>query len=262
MTTPAEHYDSLTVPTLAERASGQTYHLKKLHNEFKRKVIEEHARSANMLIDIACGRGGDLNKWQAAGVKAVFGVDVSGTQIAEARRRAERCQGLHAQFSVTPPDLTVLRELPSRCADAVQCMFALNYFWGSLEDAAGLLSTASRLLVPGGVFFGVCASGEAVANFQAPLNTNTYSLERHWTSGPPARDFGAAYTLTIKDTVLDGVHPAPENLVKYNVLRNLAVLYGFQPVHKGFQPIDSSGLPTAEMRDISAINASFAFKKV
>ena len=266
MATPAEHYDALAVPTLAERASGQTFPLKKLHNSFKRSLIDRYATGAAMLVDIACGRGNDLHKWQAAGIRRVVGVDVSGAQIAEARRRAEGASGhasgpRDATFWVTSPDLAALDELDPGCADAVTCMFALNYFWETREDASRLFAQARRLLRPGGVFFGVCADGARVMEFlnprkPLPLETDVYELVPAW-SGPPAA-FGSAYTLRIRDTVLDNSTPAPEYLVYWSVLREVARAHGFEPAQE-FVHVDASSLPAEALRQISRINASFAF---
>lgn len=264
MSTPAAHYDSLRVQSLAERATGETYALKRLHNAFKRELIEKHAANAPFLVDIACGRGGDLNKWRAAGVKRVLGVDVSGAQILEARRRAEGTTGIQVRFDVTPADLAVLRETPPGSADVVTCMFALNYFWGSSDDAFAVIAAASRLLKPGGLFFGVCADGSRVMEFlnpqdPKPLKTGVYELTPRWSG--KAEAFGSAYSLVIKDTVLDGKAPANEYLVYWNVLRNIAVISGLEPLTDGFQHIDPASLPSQAMRDISGINGSFVFRK-
>lgn len=39
------------------------------------------------LLDLACGRGGDIWKWIDAGIKRVKGVDLSPGEIVEARKR-------------------------------------------------------------------------------------------------------------------------------------------------------------------------------
>lgn len=267
--TPAQHYDSLAVPSLAERATGQTYLLKQLHNSFKRTLIEKHARGADLLVDVACGRGNDLHKWAAAGIKRVVGVDVSGAQIAEARRRAKNAQhiGTRATFCVSSPDLAALDELKGRTADAVTCMFALNYFWETDEHASGLFQHVRRVLKPGGTFFGVCADGARVVEFlnphaaaeSPPLETDAYELVPLWRGFPAA--FGSSYTLRIADTVLDNNSAlAPEHLVYWPVLRDVARAHGFEPLQEEFEHVDSSSLPSQALRDISRINASFAFR--
>ena len=45
------------------------------------------AGDAESLLDLACGRGGDIWKWIDAGILHVKGVDLSPGEIAEARKR-------------------------------------------------------------------------------------------------------------------------------------------------------------------------------
>ena len=39
------------------------------------------------MLDLACGRGGDIQKWIDAKVETVVGIDISGSEVAEARAR-------------------------------------------------------------------------------------------------------------------------------------------------------------------------------
>lgn len=256
----AEHYDSLRVASLRERASGAAYLLKKLHNDFKRSLIHEFARGAGFLVDVGCGRGGDLHKWQGAGVRSVLGVDVSGVQVAEARRRAVGIGGMRVEFSVTSPDLAALNELQAGSADVVTVMFALNYMWGSEDEAATVLRQCRRVLRPGGLLLGVYADGGRVQKLAsiAP-DTEAYDLALHFTG--EALPFGSGYTLVIRDTVLDGARPAPEFVVMPDVLAWFARNHGFDAVRAGFRHVDASVLPSPGLRAVSSINASFVFRR-
>ena len=53
----------------------------------KRELINRYSRGARRLLDLACGRGGDLLKWADADVQEVVGVDLSPKEIEEANRR-------------------------------------------------------------------------------------------------------------------------------------------------------------------------------
>jgi hypothetical protein len=46
------------------------------HNIIKTKLVGI-ARKGDTLIDYACGKGGDLPKWEHAGLSFVFGIDIS-----------------------------------------------------------------------------------------------------------------------------------------------------------------------------------------
>ena len=60
----------------------QTMGLRDFHNLFVKKIlIRNVSRNGNILIDFACGQGGDLPKWIAANLSFVFGIDISKNNI-------------------------------------------------------------------------------------------------------------------------------------------------------------------------------------
>jgi len=170
------HYDAhAKAPTgtrkdaLLQRQQGPAIQLKNFHNDVKRELINCYARGARRLLDLACGRGGDLKKWADAGIKEVVGVDLSPMEIQEAKRRYKELKGkmIEVDFKqsddigVTSPILFAPDDAPASF-DAVTCMFALHYFFASETALGHLLSTVAANLKPGGVFFGVCPDGTRV----------------------------------------------------------------------------------------------------
>lgn len=59
--------------------------LKRYHNAVKRELINRFACKGGRLLDLACGRGGDLRKWFDAGLSYVRGYDLSPGEIEEAK---------------------------------------------------------------------------------------------------------------------------------------------------------------------------------
>ena len=55
--------------------------LKRYHNKIKRMLIQRFAKDCSALLDLACGRGGDLMKWVDAGVKYVRGYDIAAEEV-------------------------------------------------------------------------------------------------------------------------------------------------------------------------------------
>jgi mRNA (guanine-N7-)-methyltransferase len=45
------------------------------------------------VLDLGCGKGGDLQKWQKAGLKEYIGVDIADVSIQQARSRWEQLRG-------------------------------------------------------------------------------------------------------------------------------------------------------------------------
>lgn len=61
--------------------------LKSFHNRIKAGLIRRFVTGTDTLLDLCCGRGGDLWKWADAGVRFVRGIDLSPREVEEARQR-------------------------------------------------------------------------------------------------------------------------------------------------------------------------------
>lgn len=73
---------------LRSRSEGAALPLKQYHNSIKRELINAFSGGQGAsLLDLACGRGGDIWKWFDAGLSYVLGVDLSPGEVAEATRR-------------------------------------------------------------------------------------------------------------------------------------------------------------------------------
>ena len=55
----------------------------------KGTTLDTLVNRAGSLLDLGCGRGGDLSKWREAEVQRVLGMDLSADQLEDARRRAK-----------------------------------------------------------------------------------------------------------------------------------------------------------------------------
>lgn len=65
-----------------QSGSFETEAMKNFHNLYvKKKLITSVSRENDILIDYACGKGGDLSKWIAAKLSFVFGMDKSTDNI-------------------------------------------------------------------------------------------------------------------------------------------------------------------------------------
>ena len=60
---------------------SQTKGLRDYHNWLKEMLIKKTAKPGNTLIDLAVGKGGDINKWSTAKLGFVFGIDYSKDNI-------------------------------------------------------------------------------------------------------------------------------------------------------------------------------------
>ena len=263
--TTRTHYDTKasTVTSLSERARGHAGPLKKFHNFVKRSLIQEYVQKGSSLLDIATGRGGDLQKWADVGVTFVKGLDISEAELHEARRRytALAPPNLECHFEhISSLGIEVWKD-DAHTYDVVTCMFALHYFFGSEQSLRCLLRTVAANLKEGGSFIGIVPDGRRVNEYlMRGQSTSFFNVTALW-QGPP-QPFGSAYAFEITDTVTQG---GPlEYLVYENVLWKLAETVGLSPVLRENGSVFTHLDPpyTGDAREASRIYATFAFKKI
>lgn len=190
-----------------------------LCNALKAIVIERavaswrrEGRGRMTVLDLGCGRGGDLRKWAGYRVKSFYGVDGCGASVAEARERQEAlvAQGkssVAATFHVA--ELTTQpTPLPAESVDLVSSMFFLQFAFASAQAARHLVAEVARVLRPGGVFCAILPDGDRVAQTlrgaqQIHLPFGHFKLRRLYSearlgeTSPPA---GLAYDFTLGET--------------------------------------------------------------
>ncbi|CAB4268761.1 unnamed protein product [Prunus armeniaca] len=72
-----DHYSARTNQTLEEREANPIIHLKKLNNWIKSVLIQLYASRGDVVLDHACGKGGDLIKWDKAKIGYYVGIDIA-----------------------------------------------------------------------------------------------------------------------------------------------------------------------------------------
>lgn len=187
------------------------------HNAVKRCLINEalffsgvlHGGSATVL-DLACGRGGDLGKFKHLEVE-YHGADVAELALDEADRRFHE-MGMRGTFHRHLGDAAEI-DLPL-FGDADVCVinFALHYFTDSKEHCERLMQQASKALRKGGVFCGVYTRSAL-----AKLSPFTRSLNWPTVGQMEAYPWGHRYTFEMPPFV-----NADEYLVPMNEIVQIA----------------------------------------
>lgn len=219
------HYDTHAKYTLTkrQRAEGPAAPLKKYHNAIKRQLIYTFARNTPSLLDVACGRGGDLSKWECAGVRRVLGIDLSEGEIQEATRRSKDFT-LSCEFRVV--ETLATEDWTFGVFDRITCMFAVQYFCASESMLDHFLRNVSASLKPGGFFFGTVPDGMMVQKAYREGNTPMLRIQPLWTG--PCKPFGTAYICEIADTVTHG--GSLEYLVDEDAFLRVAQKHDLVPV--------------------------------
>jgi mRNA (guanine-N7-)-methyltransferase len=244
------------------REEGRALELKKFHNNIKRMMLEQFARGSPRLLDLCCGRGGDINKWQKAGVHMVKGLDISDGEILEAGRRYEETMRKGSGKRRMECIFEVNAGLGAdEWSDGMQyphitCMFALHYFYEQEATLKMFLHNVSLSLEPGGIFFGTVASGKRVLqllNNNKRFSSTMLNLERQW-EGELEGPFGNCYTCAISDTVTEGKGESEgsiEYLAFMGPMEKILATHGIYPVK------DWSKLGSETAADRRGLEASF-----
>ena len=223
-----------TKKLLSAREGGDAYPLKKYHNAIKSGLLKYFAKDKDSLLDMCCGRGGDIHKWIECNVGKVVGLDISPLEIVEAMRRynearKKRKTRLEASFKhVTCLGTKVLSW--NTKYDVVTCMFAIHYFFVSEESIKIFFKNVASALKPGGHFIATFPSGKKVLqtlNQKETFSSPMLYLRKHWKGTSPKEPFGQAFECAISDTVTKAenskeVVGSHEYLVFFNVIQALA----------------------------------------
>ena len=206
----AEHYNA--VPERGRewrKTDSQIKGLRSLNNWVKSTLIQKFSRPEYLtqpglqqqlcVLDMACGKGGDLGKWEKAPqVPALYvGCDIAGVSIDQARQRWDetlrKSRGRHgrsvqmqAEFYVHDTFSRPLGEVPrvrqvgfnpnagpgsgviqggmmQGGFDVVSMMFALHYSYESEALARGMLANVAGVLKKGGRFIGVMPDSDVIS---------------------------------------------------------------------------------------------------
>jgi len=100
-----------------------------LNNFVKAVLIETYVPMGARVLDLACGKGGDIGKYARRRIRSWCGVDVVGASVKEAMSRYNRGARYEfaAQFFVH--DLSATEFVCPDTVDCVSCQFAVHYFF-------------------------------------------------------------------------------------------------------------------------------------
>ncbi|EMD00139.1 hypothetical protein BAUCODRAFT_63678 [Baudoinia panamericana UAMH 10762] len=201
----AEHYNA--VPERGRewrKTDSQIKGLRSLNNWIKSTLIQKFSapdvvpQHGMTVLDMACGKGGDLGKWEKAPVvpRLYVGCDVADVSIQQARERyaesVRKSSGrgrrgvmeaqfyVHDTFGKSLVDVPIIRQvgfdpnagpgpgviqggMMSGGFDVVSMMFALHYSFESEALARGMLGNVAGALRKGGKFIGVMPDSDVIS---------------------------------------------------------------------------------------------------
>lgn len=232
-------YNGLRNRTVEERRDSVIMGVRETNNFVKRALVEEFGQRGQNVLDLCCGKGGDLHKWTHVGPRCVVFADIAADSVAECERRYTEARGgrdpprFEASFVVADCfGRDLLERLPPGLQyDVVSCQFALHYCFMTKERANCAMKTIARVLRPGGYLVCTVPDAEVLCRRlvatpppSCTFGNNIYRVTFDSRTDFPA--FGARYRFYLTEAVED----LPEYLVSQRHLCGLAECHGLRLV--------------------------------
>ncbi|XP_055338133.1 mRNA cap guanine-N7 methyltransferase-like [Paramacrobiotus metropolitanus] len=238
------HYNRLEQRGLEERKQSRIYHLRSFNNWVKSVCINEslnllrrgNDRRRIAVLDLCCGKGGDLKKWQIGRINYLVCADMAGTSVDQCRERYEEMHRnprnrwkFDAEFVVADCAQAKLWEhynRPDQMFDLVSCQFSFHYSFETHERAERMLRNACERLRPGGIYIGTIPDSYEIMKRLQQSEVNGFGNEIFsvtFDSKERQPLFGARYHF-----FLDGHVDCPEFLVNFPLLVDMAKKIGMK----------------------------------
>lgn len=250
-----EHYNMRPEVGVKQRLQSPIIGLKSFNNWVKSVLITRFAHPVlssstpvgpgegrGKVLDMGCGKGGDLTKWEKARIRELVGVDIAAVSIEQARERWEtmRRHRFAASFAALdcykePLSKAFPPEKLARPFDVVSMQFCMHYAFETAEKARCMLKNVSQWLRKGGVFVGTIPNADYLLERLDALppsvqdlsfGNSVYSIRFEDRQSRPL--FGHRYHFWLNDAVDD----VPEYIVHWNNFVSLAAEYSLYPIYK------------------------------
>lgn len=209
------------------------------NNWLKSVLIYLHSRPGFSVLDLCCGKGGDLHKWGEAGATSYVACDTAHVSVTIAADRFNQLSTASFFPLLLVGDCFAVRLqdfLPAeRFFDIVSCQFAIHYAFESEQRVRRLLQNVTDRLKPGRFFIGTTVDANVLIRKIRAINDLTISSDvyqvkfdehfksKRFTKGSP---YGIRYTFTLDQSVED----CPEYLVHFPSFVTLAEEYDLELV--------------------------------
>ncbi|KAG7500394.1 mRNA cap guanine-N7 methyltransferase [Solea senegalensis] len=242
----ASHYNRLQEVGLAARSQSRIFFMRNFNNWLKSVLIGEivdQVRGAGhqqvSVLDLGCGKGGDLLKWRKGGIDHLVCADIAAVSVEQCQNRYEDMKRkghfkiFSAQFIAADCTKEFLSEKfddPELTFDICSCQFVYHYSFESEQKADVMLRNACERLKPGGYFIGTTPDAfELVKRLEASdsLSFGNEVFKVSFQSKGSYPLFGCQYHFSLEDVV-----DVPEFLVYFPLLEHMAKRYNMRLVMK------------------------------
>ncbi|XP_077982335.1 mRNA cap guanine-N(7) methyltransferase-like [Glandiceps talaboti] len=247
----AKHYNQLEEAGLDARSQSRIFYLRNFNNWIKSACIADIVQKIRdrrgddckiSVLDMACGKGGDILKWRIAHIDRLVCADIAATSVIQCERRYQdnlerarraRQRMFRCQFITADCSKALLKERykdPDQMFHITSCQFALHYAFESYQQADTMLRNLCERLKPGGYFIGTTPDSYEVVRRLKEVDGLSYGNDLYKVTFKNKEEFplfGCQYHFS-----LHGVVDCPEFLVYFPLLVKMAEKYKMKLVYK------------------------------
>ncbi|XP_041101080.1 mRNA cap guanine-N7 methyltransferase [Polyodon spathula] len=243
----ATHYNTLQECGLAARSQSRIFYLRNFNNWLKSVLIGEILEKVKQkrrdvgVLDLGCGKGGDLLKWKKGRISKLVCADIAAVSVEQCQQRYSdmKTRDRHNDciFSAEFVSADCTKELladklkdPEMYFDICSCQFVYHYSFETQEQADMMLRNACERLRPGGYFIGTTPNAFELVKRLEASETNSFGNEVYRVTFQKKGEyplFGCQY-----DFNLEGVVNVPEFLVYFPLFEEMAKKYNMKLVFK------------------------------
>ena len=204
--------------------------IRKYHNAVKREIIMFATKPGNKVLDVGCGFGGDLGKWEKAGVTNLDACDPSEDALVEATSRAPTFKKLKTKFFHGD-----IFSCPKQQYDIICYNFSLHYIFKDRDLFFSSIRAIRDRLKPGGKLIGCIPDSESIL-MSTPFKDN---LGNHFIRNDSTGygNFGEKVFVFLADTPFYKDGPKPEPIAYKDLLITCLSDLGIQKV--SWDPLDN-----------------------
>lgn len=141
--------------------------MRNFHNYIKRELIIKYAKNEEILIDLCCGKGGDMHKWINAKIKNIIGYDINKEYIEEAKTRYSKVNKKDIDIKIIYRNIDLRKQIVDteyEKVNVITCNFALHYFFKNKYTFNTFIKSITNNLKNNGYFIGTIFDGASVLN--------------------------------------------------------------------------------------------------
>ena len=151
------------------RKASRIIFLRSFNNWVKASMINKYCKKLGKgvaVLELCCGKGGDLDKYFMNNIKLFVGADISKESLKNAKDRLEKIKNekykdnfrikcIFIKDDLSSPDNRFLEKIDKNYYfDLVSCQFALHYHFQNEKRLNAFLTNVSSRLCEGGYFIG------------------------------------------------------------------------------------------------------------